>query len=92
MNDFKNGDAIVEVTKNTQTDIIENFKTAHKPKELTGEEKSSSIKTEITKDETKEFVKNSNIVRYNMKYIYSLLYGNCTEGVQTMLKADADYK
>ena len=92
MNNFKNGDDIVEVTKNPQTDIIENFKTAHKLEELTNEENSSSIKTEIEKEETKEFAKNLNIVKSNIKKIYTLLYGNYIEGVQTMLKADADYK
>ena len=37
-------------------------------------------------------MKNLNIVKSNLKKIYSLIYGNCTEGVQTMLKADSDYE
>ena len=63
-----------------------------KPKELTDEEKSSHIETEIKKEEIKEFVKNLSIVKSNLKKIYSLVYGNCTEGVQIMLKVDSDYE
>ena len=53
MNVFKNGDSVVEVTKNPSADIIENFKTLQKPKELTDEEKRSSIETEIKKKRLK---------------------------------------
>ena len=37
-------------------------------------------------------MKNLNTVKSNLKKIYSLVYGNCIEGVQTMLKADSDYE
>ena len=91
MNVFKNGDCVVEVTRNPSANIIENFKKLSKPEELTDKEKESHIETEIKKEEIKEFVKNLNTVKSNLKKIYSLVYGNCTEGVQTMLKADSDY-
>ena len=92
MNVFKNGDSVVEVTRNPSANIVEDFKTLHKPNKLTDEEKESHIETEIKKEEIKEFVKNLNTVKSNLKKIYSLVYGNCTEGVQTMLKADSDYE
>ena len=39
MNEFKNGDSVVEITKNPSTYVIVNFKTLYKPEELTDEEK-----------------------------------------------------
>ena len=79
MNTFKNGDSVVEVTKNPSANITEDFKTENKPNELTDEGKASHIETEIKEEEIKEFVKNLNIVKSNLKKIYSLFYGNCKE-------------
>ena len=39
MNEFKNGDAVVEVTKDHTFDVIGNFERENKPSELTVEEK-----------------------------------------------------
>ena len=69
MNVFKNGDCVVEVTRKPSANIIENFKKLHKPEELTDEEKLSNIETEIKKEEIKEFVKNLNTVKSNLKKI-----------------------
>ena len=92
VNNFKNGDAIVEVTKNPSATIIEDFVEAHKPKELSDKDKKSDIEVDIKREEIKEFVKNLNLVKSNLKKLYSLVYGNCTDGVHTMLKADAEYE
>ena len=53
MTDLKGGENIVEVTKQTNTDIIGDFETLYKPVELTDEEKKSSIETEIKKKRLK---------------------------------------
>ena len=37
-------------------------------------------------------MKNLNIAKTNLKKVYSLIYGNCTDWVQTMLKADNEYE
>ena len=37
MNVFKNVDSVVEITKNPSSNIIEDLKMIHKPKELTDE-------------------------------------------------------
>ena len=92
INAFKNGDSIVEVTRNPSANTIENFKRLHKPEELTDEEKLSDIEAEIKKEEIKEFVRNMNNSKSNLKKTHSLAHGNCTDGVQTMLKADAHYE
>ena len=54
MNVFKNGDCVVEVSRNPSANIIENFKKLSKPEELTDEEKASHIETEIKKEEIKD--------------------------------------
>jgi len=71
MNNFKNGHAIIEVTKNSSPTIIDDFKTAHKPKELSDKDKKSDIELEIKKEEIQEFVKKLNKMKSNLK-IYTV--------------------
>ena len=92
MTEFKNGDAIFQVTKEHDADVVHIFKDKNKPKGLTDEEKKDSVDVEIHKEEIKEYVKELKIIKSNLKKLYSLIYGNCTESVQTMLKADEDYE
>ena len=91
VNNFKNGDAIVEVTRNCSAPIIDDFIVTHKPKELSDEDKKSDIEVEIKREEIKEFVKGLSLVKSNLKKLYTLVYGNCTDGAHTMLKADSEY-
>ena len=91
MNELKNGDAIVEVTKTHDADIIADFETHNKPKDL-GSSVTSVVDQEIHKEEIKEYVKDLKQIRSNLKKIYSLVYGNCTESVQTMIKADSEFE
>lgn len=92
MNHFKNGDYIVEITRDPSAKIIEEYMTTHKPIELSEEAKKSTIEVEIKKEEIKEFVKNLNLAKANLKKVFSLVYENSTDGVKTMLKADAEYE
>ena len=91
MNEFKNGDAVVEVTKDHDFDAIGGFETDNKPVELSADEKKSTVDVEIHKEEIKEYVKDLKTIKSNLKKMYSLIYGNCTESVQTMVKADTEY-
>ena len=92
MNEFKGGENVVEVTKNHTIDIISSFESNNKPVELTDEEKKSTIDVEIKKEEIKEYVKDLKLIKSNLNKIYNLVYGNCTDSVQTMLKTDDDYE
>ena len=92
MNDFKGGENVVEITKNQDTDIISSFQTMNKPVELTEDERLSTIDVEIKKEEIKEYVKDLKLIKTNLKKIYNLMYGNCTDSVRTMLKTDEDYE
>ena len=92
MNEFKGGENVVEATKNQAIDIISSFEKENKPVELTEDEKKSIIDVEIKKEEIKEYVKDLKLVKSNLKKIYNLVYGNCTDSVRTMLKTDDDYE
>ena len=50
------------------------------------------MNVEIHNEEIKEDVKDLKILKSNLKKLYSLVYGNFTESVQTMLKADREYE
>ena len=91
MNELKNGDAIVEVTKTHDADIMADFAAYDKPKDLDSSI-TSTVEIEIHKEEIKEYVKDLKQIKSNLKKIYSLIYGNCTESVQTMIKADSEYE
>ena len=92
MNEFKGGENVVEITKRQTIDIVSSFEKESKPVQLTEEEKKDTIDVEIKKEEIKEYVKDLKLVKSNLKKIYNLVYGNCTESVRTMLKTDEDYE
>ena len=46
---------------------------------------------EIRKEEIKEYVKDLKTIKSNLKKIYTIVFGNCTDGVKTMLKADKEF-
>ena len=92
MTEFKNGDAVFQITKEHSADVLAIFITNNKPNGLTDEEKQDSVNVEIHKEEIKEYVKELKILKSNLKKLYSLIYGNCTESVQTMLKVDDEYE
>ena len=91
MKEFNNGENVIEVLQHPDTKVVTDFQNNNKPKELTEEEKESTIDTEIEKEEIKEYVKDLKLIKSNLKKLYALIYGNCTDGVKTMLKADAEY-
>ena len=92
INELKNGDSIIEVTKNPNATIIKDFQKDNKPKELSDEDKKSTVDVEIHKEEIKEYVKDLKQLRTNLKKIYGIVFGNCTESVQTMVCTDSEYE
>ena len=64
----------------------------NKPTELSDDSKTSTVEVDLHKEEIKEYVKEIKIIKSNLKKLYSVIYGNCTESVQTMLKADEEYE
>ena len=65
MNELKEGDAIVEVTKNPKADIVSTFKADNKPDPV--DSSASDVDKEIHKEEVKEYVKDRKLIRSNLK-------------------------
>ena len=92
VNELKDGDSIVEITKNPKVKIIENFVQNNKPTELSDEEKEFTVDVEIHKEEIKEHAKDLKLMKGNLKKVYTIVFGNCTDSVQTMIKTDSEYE
>ena len=92
INELKNGDSIIEITRNPNAKIIEDFQKENKPEELSDEDKKSTVDIEIHKEEIKEYVKDLKQIKTNLKKIYGIVFGNCTESVQTMTRTDSEYE
>ena len=92
MREFKGGEYVVDILKDPSVDIADEYRKSSKPTDLTSAEKSSDVEVEIKKEEIKEYVKQLNTIKSNLKKIYSLIFGNCTEGVQAMLRGDKEYE
>ena len=67
MTEFKNGEAVIEVTKNHDFDVISHFQMNNKPGELSTEEKKKAVDVEIHKEEIKAYVKELKILKPNQK-------------------------
>ena len=92
MTESKNGGTIFLVTKEHNEDLMEIFKTENKPRSLTNKEKLDSANMKMHKEEIKERVKELKIIKSNLKKLLSVIYGNCTENAQTMLKEDKEHE
>ena len=64
MNEFKGGENAFEVIINQAIESISSFERDNKPVVLTDEEKESTIKAEIKKEEIKEHVKELKQFKY----------------------------
>ena len=49
------------------------------------------MEREIKKEEIKDCVKDLKIIKSNLKKVYTLVFGNCTDGVKAMSKADKEH-
>jgi len=90
MNEMKQGGHLVGITKNPNADVIADFESAYKPADV-DETTATSVENEIQKETIKEYVKDFKLLKSNLKKAYSLMYGNCNDGVQAQIKADTDY-
>ena len=89
INKLSNDDTIVGIKKST--DIIGEFEKNNKPKEL---DPSTNLNAdnEIYKEEIKEYIKDLRRMNLNLRKLYTFVYGNCTENIQTMLKVDTNFE
>ena len=87
-----NGESIVEVTKNQNAKIVEDFQKENKPVELSDKAKQSTVDIEMHKEEIKEYVKDLTQLKSNLKKLYAIVFANCTESVQTMIQTDSKYE
>jgi len=92
MKELKNGESIVYILTDSNADILKNFEDANKPSVLAKEEKKSFVDQDIYREEVKIYVKDLKVVKSNLKKVYSLVYGNCTDSVRTIIKTDDEYK
>ena len=91
MKEMKYGENIVELARDPDAEVLESFEDRQQPKELTDKEKKSDTNKEIKRKQVKDYVKQLKVVKSNLKNIYSLVFGNCSEGVHTMMKAEKGY-
>ena len=53
---------------------------------------SGSIEEMILKEEIREYVRTKNLVMSCVTKLYALIWGQCTDGLQSVLKMDAEYE
>ena len=82
---------MVDITKGHNVDVVATFESTQKPTAI-NESTASEIDKEILKEEIKEYVKDLKLLKSNLRKAYSIMYGNCTDGVQAMIKADEDHE
>ena len=63
-----------------------------KPIKLPDEEKKDEVEIIIWNKYIKEYVKDLKQIKTNLKKIYGIVFGNCTESVQTMICTDSEYE
>ena len=78
MNELKDGDAVVEVTRNPKADIISEFEKNNKPEAI--DSTASDVDKEIHKEEIKEYVKDRKLIKSNLR-----LRLNCCQFINEIL-------
>ena len=91
MNEMKQGEHLVDIAKDPKNDVVAFFESTYKPADI-NESSATTVEKEIQKETIKEYVKDLKLLKSNLKKAYSLMYGNCTEGVQAQIKADSEYE
>ena len=61
---------------------MEIFVKTDRPSELTDKEHKSLVDTNIKQEEVTDYAKELKIVKLNLRKIYTLVFGNCIEGVK----------
>ena len=65
-----------------------NFDNKNKPEELTEEEVKSFMKKIIQYREVKQYVYKKQALKNNLSKIFAIVWGQCTSGVQSVLKGE----
>ena len=91
MNEFNNGEHIFKVTRYIEGNS-KAIRSKDKPTELTDEMKKFSIEVEIKKEEVKDYIKDTKLIKWNLKKVYTLVYGKFTESAHTMIKTDKEHE
>ena len=88
VDEFKYGDSIVEVTKDPNAAIVDDFQKENKPEELRGEAKESTVNVETHKEQTKGCLKNLKQLKSNLKNLHGTVSVNREESMKTMIRTD----
>ena len=81
-----NGEDVVVVTKDTNVNPMDVYILENQPEELAGKEQKSGITKNIKKEEVKSYVRDTKILKSNLKNICSLVKGQYTGGVLVVLQ------
>jgi hypothetical protein len=65
---------------------------AQEPKDLSEAEMKSAVKTMILQQEVKEFLLRKKTIQNNLDKIYGLVWGQCSQSLQSVMKGDVEYK
>ena len=83
---------VIMITTCLSADPVETYKKENKLVSLTKEEIKLDIDILIKTKEVKYYNKNLKVALSNMKKIHSIVYGKCTDGVQSLLNTEEDFK
>ena len=79
--ELKNGEHVFTVTKVIYDDPVTDYEAENKLIKLTDEENKIDMEVDIKREEVKSYVYSLNFVKSNLKKFYSLVVGNCIDGV-----------
>ena len=68
------------------------FEATNKPKALEGVDKDDPTEKAIQAEEIKLYVKQRSMIRSNIKKVFALIWGQCSEPLQTLVKNKTKYK
>ena len=88
---ISDGDLIVCLVRD-YTDPIKEFEADNKPKALTDDEADDPTEKAIHNEMVKLYVKQHALIRSNIKKVYALIWGQCSEPLQTLVRNNDEYK
>ena len=90
LSEFRNGRDILPAIKK-MTDPRVTLRSRSGPKELTDEEKKSSIEVELQKQRIKPYIEREITARTNMDKLYGVIKGQCSESCIGIIENDKDH-
>ena len=89
--EFKNADDILPMLRegiNPQTD----FETKHLPKPLSTADANNEIKKALLKERIKMYIARESQLEENVTKLYNIIWGQCTDQLQSAIKYQSDYE